>query len=138
MRKILLRLVFLASALLAAGCHNDGFDQVWLKEESLCVVSGTQKVFSYDPLTCQQAFNRSTRTFRAFTDDMSDYYVLTMGSLPSEAGEKIGGCSLEWTTADDVKTLKGLTFAVEKIETGTGKVWLWCSSEGLVVIAQLL
>jgi len=27
---------------------------------------------------------------------------------------------------------------VEKIETGSGKVWLWCASERIVIIAQLL
>lgn len=139
MSKKLTRLLFLLSALvLSAGCHNDGFDQAWLAEENLCVVSGQQMVFAYDPLTCQMSFNRSARTFRVFADDLSDYYVLTVGSLPSEEGERIDGCSLEWTTANDVKQLKGLTFNVEKIDVASGKVWLWCPAESLVVIARLL
>ena len=138
MRNRLLILGALAAALLLAGCHNDGFDQVWLTEESLCVVSGEQRAFTFDPLTCQQSFNRNTRTFRAFKDDLSDYYILRLGSLPSEEGERIEGCDLEWTTSNDVEKRKGLTFAVEKIEAQTGKVWLWCSSEKVVVIAQLL
>jgi len=137
-KRFLYGLVMALALLLPVGCHSDGFDQVWLKEESLCVVSGDQKVFTFDPLTCQQAFNRSERVFRAFKDDLSDYYVLKMGSLPTEEGERIDGCSLEWTTSNDVKTLKGLSLTVEKIETGSGKVWLWCASERIVIIAQLL
>lgn len=138
MSKRFLPVIFLALALLLAGCHSDGFDQVWLKEDNLCVAMDQQKVFSYDPLTCQLSFNRRNRTFRVFKDDLSDYYELTLGVMPSEEGERIDGCSLSWTTANDVKTLKGLTFAVEKIDPATEKVWLWCSSVGIVVIAQLL
>lgn len=138
MRKRFLPLAFLALTLLLAGCHSDGFDQVWLKEDNVCVVSDNQKVFNYDPLSCQFSFNRRTRTFRAFKDDLSDYYMVQLGTMPSEEGERIDGCSLEWTTSNDVKTLSGLVFTVEKIDPATEKVWLWCASEGVVVIAQML
>ena len=44
---------------------------------------------------------------------------------------------VEWTTANDTRTEKGVEFSVEKTDS-QGKIWMWSKSKKIgVVIRQL-
>ena len=94
------------------------------------------KVFTYDALTWQTAFNREKREFRVHTDNMSDYYCVTLNTVPSSEGQKVKG-SIVWTSSSDVITKSGLNFSVEKIDRA-GRIWLWCKKERIGAVIQAL
>ena len=93
-------------------------------------------VFKYDPLTCQTAFNRRKCEFRVHTDNMSDYYCVTLNLVPTAEGQKAKG-NITWTNRSDVVTRKDLTFHVKKADRA-GRLWLWCRKEQIGVVIHVL
>ena len=94
------------------------------------------KVFTYNSLTWQTAFNRERCEFRVHTDNMSDYYCVTLNTIPSSEGQKVKG-SVVWTSSSDVINKSGLNFSVEKIDRA-GRIWLWCKKERIGAVIQAL
>lgn len=94
------------------------------------------KVFTYNSLTWQTAFNRERCEFRVHTDNMSDYYCVTLNTVPSSEGQKVKG-SVVWTSSSDVIKKSGLNFSVEKIDRA-GRIWLWCKKERIGAVIQAL
>ena len=93
-------------------------------------------IFKYDPLTCQVAFNRERGEFRVHTDNMSDYYCLTLKFVPTGEGQKVKG-DITWTNRSDVVTKSDLAFVVKKVDRN-GKMWLWCRKERIGAVIQVL
>ncbi len=130
-------LFLLLSFVLIHSC-KDGYDPYYLKSEVPVVIVDSKTVFQYDHLTCQESYNKQRREFRAFKDDMSQYFILRTGSLPSSSGETLRDCALECTTSDDIMRLSGLSFSVEKIDAPSGRIWLWCPSDRVFIVARFL
>lgn len=131
-------IILLCALPLLCSCNpSRHFDKDYLDESDVAVIVDNIKSFQYSSQTCQMAFNRERKEFRAFKDDMSDYFVVDFSSLPKSKGQKIPGCSVSWTTSDDLKTLNNVSFKVEDINS-EGMVWLWDADDKLVVILQLL
>ena len=126
------------AAALWAGTSCQGFkaDPEFLATDSFELEVKGNQVFTYDAYTCQTAFNRARKEFRVHTDTMSDYYCLTLESIPSKTGEKVKG-DITWTGKSDVVTRKGLSFTVKKVERNQ-MMWLWCRKEGIGVVIQVL
>ncbi|MBQ7195367.1 MAG: hypothetical protein IJS07_07010 [Bacteroidales bacterium] len=133
MKRIVLLLALVA---LCVSCeHHRGFESSLLKSETECLrVSGTD-IFVYDPLTCQLGYNAALREYRVGTDTMSDYFSVRLSENPREEGQLIDKCQLEWTTPDDMRTMKNLTFEVKKLDE-QGRVWLWCKSSKVFVLVR--
>ena len=135
------RFIYVLAVLLvlcpAVSCtRGDGFDKSDLDLDEVCLKVKGNVQFSFDPYSCQISFNRGRRQFRAGTDTMSDYFKLDMSSLPSETDQTLVA-SISWTTSDDVASMSGLSFKVEKIG-GDGMVWLWCAEQRITVVMRLL
>ncbi len=133
MRKFI---IILAACLVLAGCQGGGkVDSEFLSSSDICLrVNGTA-VFTYNPLTCQLAFNRRDCEFRVHTDTMSDYYCVTLDAVPSAADQKIDG-SICWTSSSSI-IHKDCTFRVEKI-TSDGCVWLWNRKDKIGAVIKVL
>ena len=93
-------------------------------------------VFKYNPLTCQTAFNRRNCEFRVHTDNMSDYYCVTLNLVPTAEGQKAKG-DITWTSRSDVVTRRDLTLHVKKADR-SGRLWLWCRKEQIGVVIHVL
>lgn len=93
-------------------------------------------IFEFDPLTWQSAFNRDRCEFRMHTDNMSDYYCVTLNLVPAAVGQKAKG-DIIWTSRSSISSRKGMNFTVEKMDR-SGKLWLWCRKERLGVTVQVL
>lgn len=93
-------------------------------------------VFEYDPLTWQTAFNRDKMEFRVHTDNMSDYYILSLNLVPTAVGQKAKG-DIVWTSRSSIVSRKGISFTVEKMDR-SGKLWLWCRKEQIGATVQVL
>ena len=126
--------VILTGILLAACQGKVGPEFIRTTDFELQVKDET--VFRYDPLTWQTAFKREKREFRVHTDNMSDYYCVTLNNIPSSEGQKVKG-SIVWTSSSNVITKSGLTFSVEKIDRA-GRIWLWSRKERIGAVVQAL
>lgn len=133
MRKALL--IFVALVVLTS-CSQSEVDASFLEDYGVCLKVDGKVIHVYDELTWQLSYNPTSRTFRASTDNMSDYFVLKCSPLPTEVGQSISG-SLEWSTSSDIKTRSGLSFTVEQMDA-SGNIWLWCSKKDIGVCVRTL
>lgn len=132
----LIHALLLVVILFTACDPNGRFDREYLKDDCVSLKVEGDEVFRFDAPTCQTAYNMSDNEYRIFKDDMSEYFIIRLGSLPKSKGQKIKACSLKWTSLDDICFADNLDFRVENLESD-GKVWLWESTRKIVVILQL-
>ena len=96
---------------------------------------GGKAIFTYDALSCQMSYNSTTGTFRAMTDNASDYFTVAFRSIPSSVGERITA-DLSWTTANDIIERKDVALEVLRLEGD--KVWLRNQSGQIALVVRLL
>ena len=118
-------ILLLLAALLLSGCAGDRMRDAFEDGEDVRLMVGGQVVFTYEPNTCQLAFSREQKEFRAHTDNMSDFYAVRFTEIPSTLGQTVTA-DLTWTTERDVLTRKNLTLEVVRIEGD--QFWLWSNS----------
>jgi hypothetical protein len=126
----------LAGCLILSSCSGSKIDPEFAATTDCNLRVKDEVVFKYDPLTCQSAFNREKREFRAHTDNMSDYYCVTLNAVPTAEGQKVKG-SIVWTSRSSVDSRGGLNFVVEKTDR-SGRMWLWCRKERIGVVINVL
>jgi len=128
-----------AWALLCPSCQCDKEQQIddpYLEDTEINIRVNGRYLMKYDPLTCQYSYNPSTRTFRCFTDNASDYFNVKMKSEPSKEGDYVNA-DLVYTKGTGVTSDKSLKFKVVK-KDNSGKVWLWCSKSEIALCIQLI
>lgn len=121
MRKIKFILLIL-SIISLCSCRRDRFSSAFVESDEIRLQVGGSVQLRYDPLKYQLSFSRDLREFRVSTDNMSDFFCLSLDGIPSEEGQVLGG-RLVWTTHTDVLTKNNL--ALEVLHLEGGKVWLW-------------
>ena len=126
---------FLAIAVLLCGCNDTRKRNAFVENNDIRLQIGSTIQFRYDPLTCQLAFSRDRREFRAQTDNTSDYYSIVLSEIPANIGQRVSG-DLTWTTETDILTRDDLDLEVLRIEGD--QVWLWSSSGRTGVMIKLL
>ena len=133
MRRI--AIILLLSLLALTGCQDERQRAAFCENEGVRLLVGGSIAFSYEPNTCQLAFSRDRREFRAFTDSMSDFFVATFSRVPSELGQRLTA-SLTWTTEREVLTRKNLTLEVVRLEGDM--VWLWSDAGRIGLTVRIL
>lgn len=133
MRRI--AIILLLSLLALTGCQDERQRAAFCENEGVRLLVGGSIAFSYEPNTCQLAFSRDLREFRAFTDSMSDFFVATFSRVPSELGQRLTA-SLTWTTEREVLTRKNLTLEVVRLEGDM--VWLWSDAGRIGLTVRIL
>ena len=121
--------------LLLPGCQDERMRNAFCENEEIRLMVGGGIPFSYDPLTCQFAFSRDRKEFRAGTDNMSDFFVATFSDIPSSPGQTLTA-DLVWTTERDVLTRKNLTLEVLRIEGD--QFWLWSNTGRIGLCIRVL
>ena len=134
-RHIYLAVLVLAAALFSS-CSGNKVDPEFVATSDFSLKVKDDMIFKYDPLTCQVAFIRERGEFRVHTDNMSDYYCLTLKFVPTGEGQKVKG-DITWTNRSDVVTKSDLAFVVKKVDRN-GKMWLWCRKERIGAVIQVL
>lgn len=136
--KKLLPFLLLSAALLLGACHHSKeMSPDFIKGDGIYLQSGGKTVLSYDPLTWQLGYSAARREFRAFSDDQSDYFVLTCKTLPAKVGEAVTA-NLEWAASGgSVHKESGLSLTVKQFGDD-GRIWLWNSKKGLGIVVQVL
>ena len=133
MRRI--AVILLLSLLALTGCQDERQRAAFCENEGVRLLVGGSIAFSYEPNTCQLAFSRDRREFRAFTDSMSDFFVATFSRVPDSMGQRLTA-SLTWTTEREVLTRKNLTLEVVRLEGDM--VWLWSASGRIGLVVRIL
>lgn len=132
MRKVLI-LVF---ALAAVGCNRFDIDEILLVRDDISLTWKGEEQFIYDPASCQMGFNASKNEFRAQSDNLSSWFVISCSEMPSSEGDEVRA-DISWTGAADTRSMKGLEFKVEKVSS-EGMIWLWCRSAKIGVTMMKL
>ena len=131
-------LILIVLALAAVACKEKvDMDPGMYESNDVSLMVKGKMAFTYTEVTMQLAFNRTLREFRVGNDDMSSYFILDCAELPREEGQEIRG-DLKYTSGSSVKSTTGLTFKVEKMETNTGLVWLWCAADKTGAVVKIL
>ena len=128
-------LLLLTALLLPVSCSDQRMQNAFCESEDIRLMVGGDIPFVYDPGTCQLAFSRELREFRAHTDNMSDFYAVTLSEIPSSIGQRVSG-DLIWTTSKEVLRRKNLTLEVVRIEGE--QFWLWSESGRIGLTIRIL
>ena len=128
-------ILLLLSALLLAGCAGNRMRDAFEDGDELRLMVGGQVVFTYEPNTCQLAFSRAQKEFRAHTDNMSDFFVVELSEVPTQLGQRLTA-NLTWTTDWEVLTRKNLTLEVVRLEGD--EFWLWSTAGRIGVTVRIL
>ena len=134
--KHLKNIFLLLLVLSAAGCNRYDVDEILLIRDDISLTWKGVEQFSYNPSDCQIGFNASKNEFRAQTDNLSSWFVITCSSMPVSVDEEIEA-DIRWTGATDTRSMKGLEFKVKKISED-GMIWLWCKSAKIGVTIKKL
>ena len=118
-----------------AGCRDDRLQSAFVEQEGVRLLVGGTIAFTYEPNTCQMAFSRDLKEFRAHTDNMSDFFVADFSEVPSELGQRLSA-DLVWTTEREVLTRKNLTLEVVRIEGE--EFWLWSTTGRIGLTVKIL
>ena len=118
-----------------AGCRDDRLQSAFVEREGVRLLVGGTIAFNYEPNTCQMAFSRDLKEFRAHTDNMSDFFVADFSEVPSELGQRLSA-DLVWTTEREVLTRKNLTLEVVRIEGE--EFWLWSTTGRIGLTVKIL
>ena len=128
-------LPLLLAVLLLSACADQRMRSAFSENEGVRLMVGRDIPFIYDPATCQLAFSRDLKEFRAHTDNMSDFFVATFVQLPDALGQLVLA-DLVWTTERDVLTRKNLTLEVIRIEGD--QFWLWSDTGKIGLCMRIL
>ena len=127
--KFILAFALLLVALPA--CIEEGtYTPEFLTDSTLRMAVGKTEIITYNPLTCQYAYNSDNLEFRLHTDNMSDYFIVRLQSEPTEEDQMVTAGLVRWTSpagADEVR--KNIALQVVKMEDDV--IWLWNSRESI-------
>lgn len=130
-----LPVILLLCLLALTGCQDDRQRTAFCENEGVRLMVGGSIAFSYEPNTCQLAYSRDLREFRAYTDTMSDFFVARFTKTPNMLGLRLTA-SLTWTTEREVLTRKNLTLEVVRLEGDM--VWLWSDAGRIGLTIRIL
>jgi len=130
-------LSFILSICLFLSCNKDdgAYDKQFLKDDTIRMEVSHSDVLRYDPMLCQESYNRIKNSFCVGNDTMSDFFSVKLSELPSESGQMITG-SLMWTTSSSIRKEDSVALEVVKLEGD--RVWLWSSSAVIGVVVRFL
>lgn len=127
-------LILFAAGILAS-CRDNNVDEAFTLNDTVRMEYNGAVLFTYSPLTCQLFFNRDSRTFRAGTDNMSDYFSLTLSDIPKSGTDVVNG-DIWWSSGMNVANITNITLRVVKLEGD--KIWLWAAKERIGLVVRVL
>jgi hypothetical protein len=127
--------MYLLPLLLLSGCNDDRLQNAFCENGGVRLLVGGRIAFTYEPNTCQLAFSRAQKEFRAHTDNMSDFFVVDFSDIPANEGQSLTA-DLVWTTEREVLTRKNLTLTVVRSEGD--QFWLWSNAGRIGLVVRIL
>ena len=132
MKKIMIFLLLAAMT----SCSLYDIDEVLLQRDEISMTMKGVEQFVYDPVTCQMSHNATTNEYRMFNDKLSDWLIVKCYERPSNEGQDITA-DVTWTASSSPKSIRGLTFSIEKMDA-SGTVWMWCRQKSIGIVIKNL
>lgn len=132
MRKLIIVMIMA----FAVSCNPYDIDEVLLMRDDISMTMKGEVLFSYDPLTCQMSHNDSKNEYRMFDDKLSEWVIIRCGQRPSYEGQELTA-DLTWTSDSSVRTMKELTFKIERTDA-SGTIWMWCRKKSIGIVIKNL
>lgn len=130
------KLMILMMTVLAVSCNPYDIDEVLLMREDISMTMKGEVLFSYDPLTCQMSYNDSRNEYRMFDDKLSEWVIVRCDQRPSDEGQELTA-EITWTSDSSVRTMKELTFRIERTDA-SGTIWMWCRKKSIGIVIKNL
>jgi len=129
--------ILLLAALLLGACDLPGVTEqaAFLSDNTVRLEIDGEKVFVYSPDLCQLAFNEKRCEFRAHTDTMLEYFVVSLDAIPQKAGEKVAA-TIIWSTPAGERSKENLTLEAKRIWGEA--LWLCDESRHYAAVVQVL
>lgn len=128
-------LILLGAALTLCSCQEERLLSAFSARDGIRLQVSGEEQLSYDPLTCQLAYNPEKREFRVHTDNMSDFFFVTLSDIPVSDGEEVRG-NIAYTTRTDVIRKNNITLKAVRLEGD--RIWLWNQSGHIGIEIQIL
>lgn len=132
MKKIMIFLLLAAMT----SCSLYDIDEVLLQRDEISMTMKGVEQFVYDPVTCQMSHNATTNEYRMFNDKLSDWLIVKCYERPSDEGQDVTA-DVTWTASSSTKSIRGLTFRIEKMDA-SGTVWMWCRQKSIGIVIKNL
>ncbi len=129
-------MILLVLAFWMTACTEYNTGVILLPREDISFTMKGTDQFSYDPLTCQLSHNASKNEYRVFDDKLSEWFMIRCSERPENVGQTVTA-ELTWMASSSTKTLKNLTFKVEKTDE-SGMIWLWCTQKSIGIVIKNL
>lgn len=133
MKKLALLISVLAGLMLSTGCNTTAPYENFSLVDNLHMQIYGSVCFNYNPDACQLSCSRDTRTFRAGTDTMSEYYEVVLSAIPSSEGQKVSG-NVTWTSGSRLNSKNSITLEAVRLEGD--RIWLWNGQSKLGVVVR--
>lgn len=129
--------VILISLLCACACQQQGATDLasFVANDTVRLEFDGVSVFTYVPNTCQLAYNEQRCEFRAHTDTMLDYFVITMDEVPGCAGTAVNA-TIVWSTSAGERTKENVTLYAKRIRGDV--IWLCDDSRHTAAVVRVL
>ena len=130
-------LSLLPAAVLLVSCVQQGVTDLsdFMQDNTVRLEMDGKTIFRYNPSDCQLAFNEKRCEFRAHTDTMLDYFVLTLDALPASSGQTVNGV-LAWSTPGGERTKENI--ALKAVLIRGDVIWLCDKSYRNAVVVRVL
>ena len=128
----ILLLMTLGASLLVS-CQGE-MDPGFVASDGIRIEVRGREVFAYDEATCQLGYDSAAGDFRVHTDNMSDFFVVTLPVLPSAEGQTVTG-SVRWATAAESGRRDDISLEVVRLDAGT--IWLWAPLSRIAVTVRI-
>lgn len=116
-------------------CNDSRRINAFTESDEIRLQTGGSVQLRYTPLTCQLSYSRDLKEFRVHTDNMSDYFCLSLSEIPVSEGQTVSG-DLVWTSPRDVLARKNL--ALETVRLEGEKIWLWSRSARIGICVRTI
>ena len=129
-------ILYCAALLCMTCCQNSSTDLAsFLADDTMRLEINGERIFSYSPGTCQMAYNGKRCEFRAHSDTMLDYFVITLDTVPILAGNKVTA-TIAWSTPSGERKKENVTLNAIRIVGDV--IWLRDESGRNAAVVRIL
>lgn len=125
------------AVLLLISCKQQGVTDLsaFLQDNTVRLEMDGRTLLRYDPSDCQLAFNEKRCEFRAHTDTMLDYFVLTLDNIPATSGETVNA-RIVWSTSNGERSKENIALQAMLIRGDV--IWLCDKSHRNALVVRVL
>ncbi len=110
-------LISILGILFLCACEPQGVTDLagFVADDTVRLEIDGERVLSYDPVSCQLAYNEKRCEFRLNTDTMLDYFVLSLSEIPANPKTAVTA-TITWSTTSGERTKNNITLYAKRIQ----------------------